>query len=222
MFGRRPNSNQTRICVLGFSANRVWLVSRFYNFQLPSIVSDHRRWLIDADWRRFDDTLHLNTHTYFIWTPPTSVHNHFGLRAEMVIHFGPRPLRSWPFRLIMKISWPLRFMIRSVHGYFGPWPDWSMTSSVFPLCKTDDWDFILPTYACRIDDTVAALEMRYSESGDRRNYVAKSSLTTSLQRREVNLCCRLRNKQMMKGLINKIYDLYFRNRQRTYEISDFL
>ena len=30
MFDRRPNSNQSRICVLGFSANRVWLVSRFY------------------------------------------------------------------------------------------------------------------------------------------------------------------------------------------------
>ena len=32
MFDRRPNSNKARICVLGFSANRVWLVSRFYNF----------------------------------------------------------------------------------------------------------------------------------------------------------------------------------------------
>ena len=32
MFGHRPNSNQARICVLGFSANRVWLVSRFYIF----------------------------------------------------------------------------------------------------------------------------------------------------------------------------------------------
>ena len=31
-FGHRPNSNQARICVLGFSANRVWLVSRFYIF----------------------------------------------------------------------------------------------------------------------------------------------------------------------------------------------
>ena len=30
MFGRRPHSNQARICVFGFSANRVWLVSRFY------------------------------------------------------------------------------------------------------------------------------------------------------------------------------------------------
>ena len=29
MFGLRPNSNQARICVLGFSANRVWLASRF-------------------------------------------------------------------------------------------------------------------------------------------------------------------------------------------------
>ena len=29
MFGRRPNSAQARICVLGFSANRIWLVSRF-------------------------------------------------------------------------------------------------------------------------------------------------------------------------------------------------
>ena len=28
MFGRRPNSNQAKICVLGFSANRVWLVSQ--------------------------------------------------------------------------------------------------------------------------------------------------------------------------------------------------
>ena len=37
---RRPNFNQARICVLGFSAaNRVWLVSRFYNCQLPSIGS---------------------------------------------------------------------------------------------------------------------------------------------------------------------------------------
>ena len=32
MFGRRPNSDQARICVLGFSANRVWLVSRFLYF----------------------------------------------------------------------------------------------------------------------------------------------------------------------------------------------
>ena len=40
MFDCRPNSNQARICVLGFSVNRVWLVSRFYNFQLPSIGSD--------------------------------------------------------------------------------------------------------------------------------------------------------------------------------------
>ena len=30
--GRRPNSNQERHCVLGFSANRVWLVSRFIYF----------------------------------------------------------------------------------------------------------------------------------------------------------------------------------------------
>ena len=31
VFGRRPNSNQARICVLEFSANRVWLVSRFFH-----------------------------------------------------------------------------------------------------------------------------------------------------------------------------------------------
>ena len=30
VLGRRPNSNQAKICVLGFSAIRVWLVSRFY------------------------------------------------------------------------------------------------------------------------------------------------------------------------------------------------
>ena len=30
MFGRRPNSDQARICVLGFRANRVWLVSHFF------------------------------------------------------------------------------------------------------------------------------------------------------------------------------------------------
>ena len=29
LFGHRSNSNQERICVLGFSADRVWLVSRF-------------------------------------------------------------------------------------------------------------------------------------------------------------------------------------------------
>ena len=29
VFGRRLNSNQAKICVLGFTANRVWLVSRF-------------------------------------------------------------------------------------------------------------------------------------------------------------------------------------------------
>ena len=34
MFGRRLNSNQARICVLQFSANRVWLVSRFYTFYI--------------------------------------------------------------------------------------------------------------------------------------------------------------------------------------------
>ena len=32
MFGHRSNSDQTRICVLGFSANRVWLVSPFLYF----------------------------------------------------------------------------------------------------------------------------------------------------------------------------------------------
>ena len=32
MFGRRPNSNQAKICVLAFRANRVWLVSSFYIF----------------------------------------------------------------------------------------------------------------------------------------------------------------------------------------------
>ena len=30
VFGGGPNSNLVRICVLGFSANRVWLVSSFY------------------------------------------------------------------------------------------------------------------------------------------------------------------------------------------------
>ena len=34
MFGRRRNSNQARICVVGFSANRVWLDSRFFIFLL--------------------------------------------------------------------------------------------------------------------------------------------------------------------------------------------
>ena len=34
MFGRRPNSNQARICVLGFSANRVWLVNCFFHFSI--------------------------------------------------------------------------------------------------------------------------------------------------------------------------------------------
>ena len=43
---RRPNSNQAGICVLGFSANRVWLVNRFYistnyykarTFSIPTI-----------------------------------------------------------------------------------------------------------------------------------------------------------------------------------------
>ena len=32
--GHRANSNQARICVLGFTAHRVWLVSRFYMFIL--------------------------------------------------------------------------------------------------------------------------------------------------------------------------------------------
>ena len=32
MFGRRPNSVKARISVLGFSANRVWLVNRFLYF----------------------------------------------------------------------------------------------------------------------------------------------------------------------------------------------
>ena len=30
VFGHRPNTNQARICVLGFGANRVWLVSPFH------------------------------------------------------------------------------------------------------------------------------------------------------------------------------------------------
>ena len=34
MFTHRPNSNQARICVLGFSSNSVWLVSRFYIFTI--------------------------------------------------------------------------------------------------------------------------------------------------------------------------------------------
>ena len=34
MFGRRPNSNQARICVLWFSANRVWLVSHFFDISI--------------------------------------------------------------------------------------------------------------------------------------------------------------------------------------------
>ena len=34
MFGCRPNSNQARICVLGFSADRVWLVSNFFHFSI--------------------------------------------------------------------------------------------------------------------------------------------------------------------------------------------
>ena len=36
MFGHRPNSNQARICILGFSAKRVWLVSRFFYILLGS------------------------------------------------------------------------------------------------------------------------------------------------------------------------------------------
>ena len=36
MFGCRLNSNQARICVLEFSANRVWLVSRFFNIYLTN------------------------------------------------------------------------------------------------------------------------------------------------------------------------------------------
>ena len=32
VFGPKPNSNQVKIRVLGFSANRVWLVSRLYIF----------------------------------------------------------------------------------------------------------------------------------------------------------------------------------------------
>ena len=34
MFCHRPKSNQARICVLWFSANRMWLVNRFYIFIL--------------------------------------------------------------------------------------------------------------------------------------------------------------------------------------------
>ena len=34
MFGCSSNSNRARICALGFSANRVWLVSRFYIFTI--------------------------------------------------------------------------------------------------------------------------------------------------------------------------------------------
>ena len=34
VFGHRPNSYQARICVLGFSANRVWLVSCFFSIYL--------------------------------------------------------------------------------------------------------------------------------------------------------------------------------------------
>ena len=93
-------------------------------------------------------------------------------------------------------------MTTSVHDQYG----------LPQMCKTDDWA-ILPTYACRIDDTVAAFEMRYSESVNCRSQVAKSSL-------QLFFSCQLRNKQTMKGLINKMYDLYFRNHKRTYEISD--
>ena len=34
MFGHRLNSNQARICDLGFSANMVWLISNFFHFSL--------------------------------------------------------------------------------------------------------------------------------------------------------------------------------------------
>ena len=37
VFGRSPNSNQARICVLWFSANRVWLVSHFIFLLVPAI-----------------------------------------------------------------------------------------------------------------------------------------------------------------------------------------
>ena len=43
MFGGRSNSNQARICVLGFSAFRVWLVNRFYIFIGRRYMSGIRR-----------------------------------------------------------------------------------------------------------------------------------------------------------------------------------
>ena len=39
VFGRRPNCNRVRICVLGFSANRILFVSRSYIFEVPAIGS---------------------------------------------------------------------------------------------------------------------------------------------------------------------------------------
>ena len=39
MLGRRPNSNQARISVLGFSTNRVWLVFNFYIITLLQMAS---------------------------------------------------------------------------------------------------------------------------------------------------------------------------------------
>ena len=46
--GVRPNSNQARICVLGFSANRVWLVNRFNICLLPAIGSG-RAGIVDME-----------------------------------------------------------------------------------------------------------------------------------------------------------------------------
>ena len=34
MFSRRPNSNQASICILGYTANRVWLISHFIYISL--------------------------------------------------------------------------------------------------------------------------------------------------------------------------------------------
>ena len=56
VFGRRPNSYQAMICVLGFSANRVWLVSSFFHISIYFLFHFLHFHLINIQCRK--DSLH--------------------------------------------------------------------------------------------------------------------------------------------------------------------
>ena len=67
MFGRSPNSNQAKICVLRFSANRVWLVSRFYIFSFRRSIYLSDTMVDTADTVDMVDAYFTSTPLVTVW-----------------------------------------------------------------------------------------------------------------------------------------------------------